>query len=624
MLCPLHVVSSRNRADTARMRVGSPKSAAIYSRISHDPSGERLGVQRQEADCLEEAKRRGWNVAQVYVDDDLSAFNPKKPRPEYQRLLRDIQLGSRDGVMIWRLDRLHRQPRELEEFIVLCDKHQVALATVTGDVDLATSQGRLLARAWGAFAAHECDVRIERQERANLERARSGIMGGRQRPYGYRDDGRTVINTEAAVIKEAAVRILSGASLRSICADFNRRGIPSARKTLWQGQVLKNLLANPRLAGWSTYRGEVVGNGTWKAILTRGQSDRLRATFADPTRLCRDGPRRSFLLTGVLRCGRCGGGMKGERDQYKTPRYQCARRPGRKECGRVSIHMADLDAAFLDKALERLDSKALPATLERGQLDDANWRRARSELDSAQARLQSMARDYAAQFLTRQEWQSARPVLIARVNAARAALRQDRAEDIVLEFVGHAEQLRRTWDELPTSRQRAIAAALVEEVVIWPAPNMRPQSGGRMLVWWRGEFRPPTPRGARKGIPERRAAGQFDRCSVTGCTEPYLAKGFCSVHRQRIAVHGDPGTAGRKRVAPYRGASCSADGCEEVATSVARCRHHYRDWIRTNRERPRCPAPGCDRPEQVGTWCAMHYARLKRTGTIELCARTRG
>lgn len=64
-------------------------------------------------------------------------LQPQKARPEYQRLLTDIQLGSRDGVPIWRLDRLHRQPRELEEFIVLCDKHAVALATVTGDVALA-------------------------------------------------------------------------------------------------------------------------------------------------------------------------------------------------------------------------------------------------------------------------------------------------------------------------------------------------------------------------------------------------------------------------------------------------------------------------------------------------------
>jgi site-specific DNA recombinase len=597
------------------MRAGSPKSAAIYARISHDPSGERLGVQRQEADCLEESKRRGWSVAQIYVDDDLSAFDTKKPRPEYQRLLSDIQLGQRDGVMIWRLDRLHRQPRELEEFIVLCDKHQVALATVTGDVDLATSQGRLLARAWGAFAAHECDVRSERQKRANLERARRGLLSGQRRPYGYKDDCRTVIAAEATVIKEAAARVLRGESLRSVCADFNRRRIPTARRTLWQGQCLSKMLANPRLAGWSTYYGDVVGKGTWKAILTRGRSDRLRATLADPARLSRDGPKRCRLLTGVLRCGRCGGRMAGARDQRKTPRYECTKRPDRKSCGRVSIHTGDLDASFLDQAFERLDSDALPATLERGQLNDAKWRKAKSELDAAEGRLRSMARDYAAEFLTRQEWQSARPVLLARVNAARAALRQDRVENVVSEFVGDSEQLRRTWDDLPPSRQRAIVTALVEEVVIWPAPNTRPQCGNRMLIWWRGEPRPATPRGARKGIPERRAAGQFDRCSVTGCAEPYLASGFCNVHLLRVKVHGDPGTAERKRVAAYRGATCSEGGCEQVATSVARCAHHYKEWIRTNPERPRCPAPSCDRSAQVGKWCGMHYQRLKRTGT---------
>src|SRR6202011_5677206 len=96
--------------------------------------------------------------------------------------------GSRDGVMIWRLDRLHRQPRELEEFIVLCDQQRVSLATVTGDVDLSTSQGRLLARTWGAFAAHESEIKSERIRRVMLERARSGQPhqgGGSNRPYGY-------------------------------------------------------------------------------------------------------------------------------------------------------------------------------------------------------------------------------------------------------------------------------------------------------------------------------------------------------------------------------------------------------------------------------------------------------
>src|SRR5438445_5326044 len=216
------------------MRSRAPKAAAIYARISHDPTGERLGVQRQEADCREEAKRRGWGVADVYVDDDRSAHKTRKPRPEYQRLLKDIQLGLRDGVMIWRLDRLHRQPRELEEFIVLCDKHEVALATVTGDVDLSTSQGRLLARAWGAFAAHESEVKGERLSRAYLDRSQRGsfpVAGARM--YGYRQGSMKVKPNEALVIKEAARRLLAGETLRSIATDFDRRGIRSATNGKW-------------------------------------------------------------------------------------------------------------------------------------------------------------------------------------------------------------------------------------------------------------------------------------------------------------------------------------------------------------------------------------------------------
>jgi site-specific DNA recombinase len=293
------------------VRPSTPNSAAVYARISHDPSGERLGVQRQEADCLEEAKRGGWSIGQVYVDDDRSAFDTRKPRAEYQRLLKDIQLGLRDGVMIWRLDRLHRQPRELEEFIVICDKHRVALATVTGDVDLATSQGRLLARAWGAFAAHECEIKTERLSRANLERARHGTMRIWRRQYGFKVDGKTVNEAEARVIRESAARVLRGESLRGICADLNWRGIPTARRVLWTAASLRCMLGNPRLAGWSTYHGEVVGKGAWKAILTRRHSERIRSLLADPERRTGDGTRRCYLLTGLVRCGRCGGPVRG-------------------------------------------------------------------------------------------------------------------------------------------------------------------------------------------------------------------------------------------------------------------------------------------------------------------------
>jgi site-specific DNA recombinase len=603
------------------VRLGSPTSAAIYARISHDPSGERLGVQRQEADCLEEAKRRGWSIAQVYVDDDLSAYNTKKPRPQYQRLLNDIQLGRRDGVMIWRLDRLHRQPRELEEFIVLCDKHRVALATVTGDVDLATSQGRLLARAWGAFAAHESEIRGERLSRASLERARCGIMHVPRRPYGFRDDAITIKAAEAAVIREAAARLLRGESLRSICMDFNRRAIPTADKALWQSPVLRRLLANPRLAGLSTYHHEVVGKGTWKPIISRRQSERIRTMLSDPRRRTGDGTHGFYLLTGVLRCGRCGEPMRAA--PHRTRAYGCSRDTGQKGCGRVSIHMEALDAAFVARLYERLDSQALPAALKRGQLSDAKWRKARSALAAAEARLISMARDYATGSLTRSEWRAARPALIERVNASRAALEKDRAESVVAEFVGHADQLRDAWDHVASSRRRSIAAALVEEVVVWPATTTRSRADERILIWWRDEARPRTPRGARRGIAERRAAGAFDGCSVTPCPEPHDANGYCTRHLQRFRAHGNAGIAGRQRAAPYRGALCAVESCNGRATSLGRCNQHYREWRRNDPIRPRCSVSDCDRPAVARALCPRHYIRMRRTALTQLRARSR-
>jgi site-specific DNA recombinase len=98
----------------------TPQTAAIYLRISSDPLGDTLGVKRQEADCVAEAARRGWVVSEIYTDDDRSAFSGK-PRPDYLRLLANVRLGLHDGVMAWRLDRLHRQLSELENFITIRD-----------------------------------------------------------------------------------------------------------------------------------------------------------------------------------------------------------------------------------------------------------------------------------------------------------------------------------------------------------------------------------------------------------------------------------------------------------------------------------------------------------------------
>src|SRR5690242_10380323 len=115
------------------------RHAAIYTRISNDREGAGLGVQRQEEDCRDLAKALGWTVARVYQDNDISAYQRKKPRPGYNQMLKDLQSGEIDAVIAWHSDRLHRRTAELETFIQIIEASGAEVSTVRGgQVDLST------------------------------------------------------------------------------------------------------------------------------------------------------------------------------------------------------------------------------------------------------------------------------------------------------------------------------------------------------------------------------------------------------------------------------------------------------------------------------------------------------
>ena len=89
------------------------RAAGIYARISSDKDGTAAGVERQLADCRKLAETLGWPVADEYVDNDVSAYSGK-PRPQYRRMLADIEGATIDAVLVYHPDRLTRQNKELE------------------------------------------------------------------------------------------------------------------------------------------------------------------------------------------------------------------------------------------------------------------------------------------------------------------------------------------------------------------------------------------------------------------------------------------------------------------------------------------------------------------------------
>src|SRR5438067_1500173 len=126
-------------------------NAAIYVRISdHDA----VAIQKQRKDGEALVLRRDSQLAGDYEDVDISG-DGGKVRPQYVRLLDDIKAGVIQAVVAWDPDRLHRSPRELEEFIDLIESAHAHVATVQGgEVDLTTANGRMTARVVGAVARH--------------------------------------------------------------------------------------------------------------------------------------------------------------------------------------------------------------------------------------------------------------------------------------------------------------------------------------------------------------------------------------------------------------------------------------------------------------------------------------
>lgn len=103
------------------------RRAALYLRMSLDNTGEDFGIDRQRAECQQVAKNKGSEIVEEYSDNSFSASKAKVVRPGYERLLADLALGKFEAVICYDLDRLTRQPRQLEDWIDLSRERYIAL-----------------------------------------------------------------------------------------------------------------------------------------------------------------------------------------------------------------------------------------------------------------------------------------------------------------------------------------------------------------------------------------------------------------------------------------------------------------------------------------------------------------
>ncbi|WUH95310.1 recombinase family protein [Streptomyces sp. NBC_00433] len=170
-----------------------PKRPGAYVRISSNRFGLEAGVDRQSDDAEDTRHRLRWSrFAKVYRENDTSAFKKRKVvrpdgsidwvviRPKFRQLLADLAAGVIDGVVFYDLDRLVRQPRDLEDLIDIIEYVQrPAIGATGGRMNLINDNDRHMARMMCVMALKSSEDTSRRVARMHLAAAQQGRIQGR-------------------------------------------------------------------------------------------------------------------------------------------------------------------------------------------------------------------------------------------------------------------------------------------------------------------------------------------------------------------------------------------------------------------------------------------------------------
>ncbi|MFG2823805.1 recombinase family protein [Kitasatospora sp. NPDC048365] len=218
-----------------------PRRPGAYLRISSDRFGLEAGVDRQHTDAEDTRHRLGWGpFAKIYKENDTSAFKKREItradgsvdwvvlRPEFRRLLADLSNGVIDGVIFYDLDRLVRQPRDLEDLIDIVEHTQRPVVGATGGrMNLINDSDRHMARMMCVMALKSSEDTARRVAHMHLATAQEGRVQGRI-AYGWirkgPDKGRLVEN-EAKVVADIFKDCLTGETAYGIAIQLNERGV---------------------------------------------------------------------------------------------------------------------------------------------------------------------------------------------------------------------------------------------------------------------------------------------------------------------------------------------------------------------------------------------------------------
>jgi len=395
---------------------------AIYTRKSSeeglDQEFNSLDAQRESGEaCIASQKNEGW-VCLPDRYDDGGFSGGSMERPALGRLLKDIETGRIDCVVVYKVDRLSRSLLDFARIMEAFDQKGVSFVSVTQQFNTTSSMGRLTLNVLLSFAQFEREIIGERIRDKISALKRKGKWAGGAPILGYdvdRSGGspHLVINAhEAARVREIFALYLQKGSLQPVTTELLRRSWPNKRRVTSKGKVrggrpfdkgtLHVLLTNPLLAGKIVYKGQSY-QGEHEPIIAPEVFDQVQQQMRYNGRTGGIEVRNRYgaLLRGLLRCKHCDAAMThtftGGRGKPFYRYYRCIKaiKGGAHVCPATTLPAAEMEKVVVDeiRALGR-DRGLLDRVLSEARLTaDAEVAAIRLERDELKGELSRRERE---------------------------------------------------------------------------------------------------------------------------------------------------------------------------------------------------------------------------------------
>lgn len=430
-------------------------------------------VQRQAIDAW--ATLHNMTLGNVYVELDESGKH--RNRPMLKEALNRARTGVTSGIVAAKLDRISRSIAHLGDLLDDAKDQSWNLVALDLGLDLATPNGRLIAKLIGTIAEWELERRTEDWKVAVERAVDRGVYISAKPPTGYTridegpDKGRLKLDPKpAAAIRECYLRRARGSTWQELAHHLESEGIPTPwRNTIWTKEAVHRLVQNRAYLGESR-QGEIVNPTAHEPLVS--EKEWQAAQPSSKVILPKHGSRSALcVLRGVLACGGCGKtllvtGAPERNGKVPPPHYYRRTRHASGICpAPASARHTRVDEYVEQQLLEAFDGDGplveAVAAQERVEAAAREVEAAREELFSYMAATATLGIDADALRAGAEARQQ-------RLDQAEATLEAARDDQAVLGEVTDGDLIR-AWKngELTTIERRTLIAGMVDRVILY-------------------------------------------------------------------------------------------------------------------------------------------------------------